>query len=301
MGKRKNTNSMIYTTAFIIISLFLISITTQGVLNGCDPKRCIECKKANLSSVISPENVTLEIKWNRYCTRCMNSTLEIHNPGIDQKCHGKQASIKNCLVVKQGQTASKNDTKNSKIQIICDICEFGYSLTKDKKQCLTSRQNCFNGAFNTEDVESCISCENHKQFEIVSRNGGFGFSCIEGGIELKNCWIKGNSLATDHPSWDEEPFYEVCRVCNRGYTVKPDGSCVKSTEELNPSCVHATPFDNQCTQCNWRHGYFAVGTAKLGNEVNNAASDNGNQFCLGVGILRLWRISLIWPLSLFWR
>ena len=255
-------------TTIIAITMLCLAGTTLQVLNGCTKDKCTMCMQSAALDTVN--------QYNRYCTACKNSKLNIVTAGVDQKCTGSETSISNCLV--------EHENPLSAGQIVCQLCREYFYLSLDGKTCTDTTRSCVLSKVQMAGAgETCIACKNNKKFVVEGSNPNFYVKCEDGGTEISNC---------EHKSYDRtvaitaagQNLPNKCFLCKKGYGVQPDGSCLKLDDNWNKHCQDATPIVNQCTQCNWYRGSFATGTAKGTNTDANTNKDNGNQLCFS-GIL----------------
>ena len=246
--------------SLILLSIaLLMGSTLTQVLNGCTEKRCTTCAQ---STVAGSES-------NRYCTRCYKSVLVVTTANVDQKCSDDETNIENCIETRFISGHGK---------VGCTLCDEGWSLNTDDTNkvtsCVKTENNCYYGRMDGT-TENCIDCANDMKFTIHTHNGKTAFKCETGGTELTGCAIKSTTLGVTRPSATDTAFTENC-WCESGYTLKPDGTCMKHTDNENTKCKQRTDFTDQCNTCDWINGEFAIGTSG-DQDVNDKSW--GSQLC----------------------
>ena len=259
-----------------LVLLCLATYTLQDVKNGCTHGKCARCEGFFTAGTD---------QFTRRCTKCKDSKLTIS--GEDRDCQGGDTGIANCQF--HGIIGANN-------ALGCIKCKKGYFLSLDQLTCTATAKNCWFGKVHTgRTKESCIACENGRSVTNADDGGEQAITCNAGGTSISNCWIKtyrvGAVTTALHPAPTAgATITEICLVCNGGYSVQPDGQCLKHTDQHNRKCVYVTPFTNQCDECNHYHGKYAIGTVEEATTADNDNKNNGIQRCFSAilkGLLAL--------------
>ena len=153
---------------------------------------------------------------NFYCSKCSNQIYDC------KECH-------------------KDDSN-----IICDVCDKGYILTKNNK-CVECPKNCKKCS---EDENSNIICDEYKIPFFINNKGSID-SCLN---YIDNC------ARCSYPNTNDENL--VCEKCLEDYFKNKDGLCEHCyiNTDINPACISCTDDEElkkiaPCQKCNGKY-YF---------------------------------------------
>lgn len=197
----------------------------------CDTQKMVFTAKKCVQRVEKFENCMKLSPRLETCTEC-------------KKGYIKNSATKKCIKFK--------DTKcnYASSATVCTSCMNGYALVNSK--CVSSGvANCQVGSKQADNTVKCTRCSQGYYMKTTDSK----VSCIK--IAIKMCAIVNNPTA--------EPKSHTCKSCiadtvNQTAGILTSGKCMY----INGCQIYTS--GTECSQCDYKHGYYATGVTKNGGQ-----------------------------------
>ena len=266
---------------YILILNTLKNECAEGCLSCNDNKQCQLCdleknwvlsKSGCLKSEIS--NCKKIISYDK-CLLCQNGffldqgkCVEISSNFLIQNCLS-YANIINCtscetdFFILEGKCQkvenSISNCKTNASEILCGVCQIGYFLSLDNKNCLEIRESPNCQAFSLVECLGCkegfFSQENflEKKFEKLANSPVLADKIESMTRSLISTFIiEEKCFAVSVSNCKVLEDFNTCSICNDDYYLE-NSQCVLNPKDLIPFCFHYRN-DKECQSC--IQGYF---------------------------------------------